>query len=33
MKLHLIINEKGALLRVQLTPGNVDDRAPIAVNI
>jgi len=29
MKLHLIINEKGALLRVQLTPGNIDDRAPL----
>mgnify|MGYP002144626015 FL=1 len=25
-KLHLIINEKGELLSVQLTPGNVDDR-------
>jgi DDE family transposase len=25
-KLHIIINEKGDLIRVQLTPGNVDDR-------
>jgi hypothetical protein len=29
MKLHLIINEKGELLRAQLTPGNVDDRSPL----
>jgi len=29
MKLHLIINEKGDLLNVQLTPGNVDDRQPV----
>lgn len=28
-KLHLIINEKGELLSVQLTPGNVDDRKPV----
>ena len=28
-KLHLIINEKGGLLSVQLTPGNVDDRKPV----
>jgi len=27
-KLHLIINECGELLAVQLTPGNVDDRQP-----
>jgi hypothetical protein len=29
IKLHLIINEKGDLLRAQLTPGNVDDRKPV----
>ena len=28
-KLHLIINEKGGLLSANLTPGNVDDRAPV----
>ena len=28
-KLHWIINEKGALLAVMLTPGNTDDRKPI----
>lgn len=28
-KLHLIINEKGGLLSAHLTPGNVDDRAPL----
>jgi len=28
-KLHLIINERGDLLAVQLTPGNVDDRQPV----
>ena len=28
-KLHLIINECGELLAVQLTPGNVDDREPV----
>ena len=28
-KLHLIINEKGGLLSVQLTPGNFDDRKPV----
>jgi len=28
-KLHLIINEKGELLNVLLTPGNVDDRKPV----
>jgi hypothetical protein len=28
-KLHLIINEKGALLACSLTPGNVDDRKPV----
>ena len=29
-KLHLVINEQGELLAVQLTPGNVDDRAPVS---
>lgn len=28
-KLHLVINECGELLGVQLTPGNVDDRKPV----
>ena len=28
-KLHLVVNEQGALLAVQLTPGNVDDRKPV----
>jgi len=28
-KLHLIINDKGELLAVHLTPGNTDDRKPI----
>jgi transposase len=28
-KLHLVINEQGELLNVQLTPGNVDDRKPV----
>ncbi|MYA99676.1 IS982 family transposase, partial [Candidatus Poribacteria bacterium] len=28
-KLHLIINEKGDLLDVELTPGNTDDRQPL----
>lgn len=28
-KLHVIVNEKGALVRVKLTPGNVDDRAVV----
>ena len=28
-KLHLIINEKGGLLAVKVTPGNIDDRAPV----
>lgn len=28
-KLHLIVNEHGELLAFQLTPGNVDDRAPV----
>lgn len=29
-KLHLIVNEQGELLAVHLTPGNVDDRKPLA---
>jgi len=28
-KLHLVINHVGELLRVKLTPGNVDDRKPL----
>ena len=28
-KLHLIINDQGVLVAVRLTPGNVDDRAPV----
>ncbi len=28
-KLHLIVNDEGELLAVKLTPGNVDDRAPV----
>ena len=28
-KLHLIINDKGELLDVELTPGNTDDRSPL----
>jgi len=28
-KLHLVVNEKGELLNVQITPGNVDDRTPV----
>merc|ERR1712000_388616 len=28
-KLHLIVNDRGELLAVQLTPGNVDDRTPV----
>ena len=28
-KLHLVINEKGDLLGVELTPGNTDDRCPV----
>jgi transposase len=30
-KLHLVINEKGDLLKVLLTPGNVDDRKPVKI--
>ena len=28
-KLHLVVNERGDLLGVRLTPGNVDDRQPV----
>jgi transposase len=28
-KLHLIINDRGELLNVRLTPGNIDDRKPV----
>jgi transposase len=28
-KLHVIINSKGELIRLKLTPGNVDDRQPM----
>jgi len=28
-KLHLIINDRGEILAVHLTPGNVDDRSPV----
>lgn len=28
-KLHLIVNDRGELLACRLTPGNVDDRAPV----
>ena len=29
LKIHLITNEKGQLLSVYFTPGNVDDRVPV----
>src|SRR5215207_365908 len=29
-KLHLVINDRGELLACQITPGNVDDRDPVA---
>ena len=32
-KLHLIINEKGELLDVALTPGNTDDRKPVVQDL
>ena len=32
-KLHLIINDKGELLAVYLTPGNTDDRKPLGMMI
>ncbi|GAB5518627.1 MAG: IS982 family transposase [Rhodothermales bacterium] len=28
-KLHLVVNDRGELLAVRLTPGNVDDRVPV----
>ena len=28
-KLHLVVNDRGEILAFQLTPGNVDDRAPV----
>jgi hypothetical protein len=28
-KLHVIINSKGKLIRLKLTPGNADDRKPM----
>jgi hypothetical protein len=28
-KLHLVVNEKGEILNIRLTPGNVDDRKPV----
>ena len=28
-KLHLVVNDEGELLRVALTPGNIDDRQPV----
>lgn len=28
-KLHLVVNERGKLLNVLLTPGNTDDRTPV----
>ena len=29
LKLHLVINDKGEIIQWTLTPGNVDDRAPL----
>jgi hypothetical protein len=29
-KLHLVVNEPGELLNLQVTPGNVDERKPVA---
>ena len=28
-KLHLVVNEQGELLNLQITPGNIDDRRPV----
>ena len=28
-KLHLVVNDQGELLNIQLTPGNTDDRKPV----
>lgn len=30
-KLHLVINHKGEIMAVKITPGNIDDRAPLDV--
>jgi hypothetical protein len=30
-KLHLVVNDRGELLAFRLTPGNVDDRQPVAL--
>ena len=29
VKLHLVINDRGELLAVRVTPGNIDDRKPV----
>jgi hypothetical protein len=29
-KLHLIVNDKGGLVKAMVTPGNVDDRIPVS---
>ena len=29
LKLHLVINDKGAIIQWQLTPGNTDDSEPL----
>ena len=29
LKLHLVVNECGALLNITVTPGNTDDRKPV----
>ena len=29
LKLHLLFNTKGEMVRLQITPGNVDDRTPV----
>ncbi|TFH93731.1 transposase, partial [Porphyromonas levii] len=28
-KLHIVINDKGEIIKYQITPANVDDRAPL----
>ena len=28
-KLHLVVNDQGELLNIQITPGNTDDRKPV----
>ena len=28
-KLHVVMNHKGQLMAIKITPGNVDDRAPL----